>query len=132
MTASTRLQAQEVFDLARRQWRKTCTACAPFASPGWDSFPGTSSDEALQLLGALWLPGDEEPTLEEQRPPGVDQWSAEAPIALHFHPCNRCQVWACKACGKPFLRYTEYGGYYEDRRIRELDPARVDLGEPDA
>ena len=103
----------------------TCSACSPYASPGWESFPGTETDEALQLLGALWLPGDEEPTLEEVRSPGVDAWSPLAPISLAHHPANRCEVWACRACGKPFLRYTEYGGYYEDRRIRELDPRRL-------
>lgn len=103
----------------------TCSACSPYASPGWESFPGTETDEALQPLGALWLPGDEEPTLEEVRSPGVDAWSPLAPISLAHHPANRCEVWACRACAKPFLRYTEYGGYYEDRRIRELDPRRL-------
>lgn len=103
----------------------TCSACSPYASPGWESFPGTETDEALQPLGALWLPGDEEPTLEEARSPGVDAWSPLAPISLAHHPANRCEVWAYRACGKPFLRHTEYGGYYEDRRIRELDPRRL-------
>jgi hypothetical protein len=28
-------------------------------------------------------------------------------------------------CGRPFLRYTEYGGYYVEERIRELDAQRV-------
>lgn len=31
----------------------------------------------------------------------------------------------CRACGHPFLRYTEYGGYYEGRRIRDLNPALI-------
>jgi hypothetical protein len=28
-------------------------------------------------------------------------------------------------CGRPFLRYTEYGGYYVEERIRELRAALV-------
>jgi hypothetical protein len=35
-------------------------------------------------------------------------------------------VWQCKACARAYLRYTEYGGYYEDERVRALDPALVD------
>ena len=46
----------------------------------------------------------------------------DAPIAPAFHPCNRSDLHACKACGKLFLRYTEGGGYYVDARVRELDP----------
>ncbi|WP_306545002.1 hypothetical protein [Malikia spinosa] len=113
----------------QRGSQPTCSACSPYASPGWESFPGTETDDALQPLGALWLPGDDEPTLEESRLTGVDAWSPLAPISLAHHPANRCEVWACRACGKPFLRYTEYGGYYEDRRIRELDPRRIQ-GQP--
>jgi hypothetical protein len=29
------------------------------------------------------------------------------------------------ACGRAFLRYTEYGGYYVEPRIRALDPALI-------
>ena len=97
-----------------------CPTCRPYASPGWESFPASQDGTALQPLGALWLPGDDEPTLDEHRPTGVDAWSADAPISLAHHPYNRCEVWACKTCGFPFLRYTEYGGYYIDKRIREL------------
>ena len=41
-------------------------------------------------------------------------------------PYNRCDLWQCKACPRTYLRYTESGGYYEDERIRALDPALVD------
>jgi hypothetical protein len=47
------------------------------------------------------------------------------PISLKHYPANRCEVWACVTCHKPFLRYTEYGGYYVDKRVRELDPRRL-------
>lgn len=28
-------------------------------------------------------------------------------------------------CERPFLRYTEYGGYYVDERIREVNPELI-------
>ena len=131
MSTDTRLSVADAQRIARQQWREACDACVALASPGWDSFPATVSDADLEPLGALWLPGDDEPTLEECRPSGVDQWSPEAPVAWGFHPYNRCQVWACRHCAKPFLRYTEYGGYYVDQRIRELDPERIVSGDQD-
>jgi hypothetical protein len=39
-------------------------------------------------------------------------------------------VWVCRACARPFLRYTEYGGYYEDQRIRELGAGLLDDTQP--
>ncbi len=32
----------------------------------------------------------------------------------------------CNACSRPFLRYTEYGGHYQDDRIRKLDAGLID------
>ena len=105
---------------------RPCPHCQVFACPGWESFPASASESALEPVGTLWAAGeDEEPTLAEFRTPGIDNWSPEAPVALRHHPYNRCEVWQCVSCQRPFLRYTEYGGYYFDRRIRELDPARI-------
>lgn len=50
---------------------------------------------------------------------------ADAPVAPQHFPYNRCRVWACAACGRGFVQYTEYGGYYVDHRLRQIDPARV-------
>ena len=47
------------------------------------------------------------------------------PIAPAYFPYNRCDVWQCANCGRPFLRYTEYGGYYVEERVRELHAALV-------
>jgi hypothetical protein len=58
--------------------------------------------------------------LEEYHPTGTNSWSVDAPIAVHHFPYNRCDVWQCVRCGRPFLRYTEYGGYYVEERVREL------------
>jgi hypothetical protein len=44
-------------------------------------------------------------------------------------PYNRCDVWACVQCTRPFLRYTEHGGYYSDERIRELSDISLLLSE---
>jgi hypothetical protein len=121
-----RLTPQAVMEFAQaHSTQGLCAACRPYASAGWISFPSTENDANLRPVGALWLPGDDEPSLEENRPAGLDGWSPLAPISLEHHPYNRCQVWVCTACNFPFLRYTEYGGYYEDKRIRELRADRL-------
>ncbi|PXW95470.1 hypothetical protein C7444_10938 [Sphaerotilus hippei] len=98
-----------------------CQACAPLVCPGWESLPGDFDRARLQRVGTLQRPDDEEPTLVEHHPDGTHAWSVDAPIAPAFFPYNRCEAWRCTACARPFLRYTEYGGYYQDERIRELD-----------
>jgi hypothetical protein len=108
---------------------EACASCAPLVCPGWESMPpGFDAAAALQRVGSLRNPQDEDPTLDEFHPEGTHLWSALAPVALAYFPYNRCEVWRCRACARPFLRYTEYGGYYEDERIRELDEARLTLG----
>jgi hypothetical protein len=77
----------------------------------------------LLRLGTLRDPAVDDPPLAEW--PGSHYWAADAPIATRFFPYNRCEVWACAACGSGFLQYTEYGGYYIDHRLRRIDPARV-------
>ena len=105
--------------------RKPCPACAALACPGWEALPGTFDRANLRAVGTLRRPEIEDPTLEEYHPEGTGGWSPAAPIALSFFPYNRCDVAECVACGRPFLRYTEYGGYYVEERIRELDEALV-------
>ena len=125
MAVTLKLSPDEVERIAREQ-PEPCAECAPLAFRGWDSFPGDKSDAALEKVGALWLAGQEdEPTLAEHHPAGTDYWSPDAPIALAYFPANRSEVWRCRHCGHGFLRYTEYGGYYEDRRIRSLQSALV-------
>ncbi|CDS52270.1 hypothetical protein [Polaromonas sp. CG9_12] len=102
-----------------------CT-CALGACPGWESFtedrwPGPS----VQRLGTLRDPAVDEPTLQEFHPGGTRYGSPDAPLALEFFPCNRCDAYACNRCGRTLLRYTEYGGYYVDHRVREVDPKQV-------
>lgn len=104
-------------------------ACAHLVCPGWESVAQPPGPPLLRRLGSLRPPGDDEPTLLEW--PGPPYWSAQAVIAPGHHPANRCEVWACAACGRGFLQYTEYGGYYVDHRLRQIDPALVvDDGDP--
>lgn len=101
-------------------------ACALGACRSWESFtedrwPG----ELLQRVGTLRDPAIDEPTLEEWHPDGTRYGSPDAPLALAFFPCNRCDAYACKRCGRTLLRYTEYGGYYVDHRVREVLPELI-------
>lgn len=106
-----------------------CPACRPVQLPGWGSLPGGYDESTLLRVGTLQAvrqDGDAEPTLQEHHPDGTHGWSARAPIAPAFYPYNRCDVWQCRDCRRAFLRYTEYGGYYQDARIRWLDAGLVD------
>ena len=103
-----------------------CMQCAPLACPGWESVPGSFDRDALICIGTLRQPEDAEPTWREHHPAGTTNWSARAPIAPAFFPYNRCDVWKCTACPRAYLRYTEYGGYYQDERIRLLNPELLD------
>lgn len=98
----------------------SCPRCQALVCKGWESVPGGFDLSALKRVGSLSDPGDPDPTLEEYHPAGTGGWSADAPIALGWFPYNRCDLWQCSGCARPFLRYTEVGGYYTDERIREL------------
>lgn len=104
-----------------------CTACGGLVCAGWESLPGGFDSVRLRCLGTLRNPGDEEPTVEEFHPRGTNGWSADAPIAPAWFPYNRCDVWTCTTCGRPFLRYVEHGGYYTDERIRALNPDLIEI-----
>jgi hypothetical protein len=99
--------------------------CALQACLGWESV----SDERwpagqMQAVGTLRQPllqGQTEWTFEEFHPNGTRYASAEAPIAPAYFPFNRCDVHACTRCGCAVLRYTEFGGYYVDPRVRLVD-----------
>jgi hypothetical protein len=107
-----------------------CAQCAAIRAPGWEAMPGGFERDGLRKVGTLRRPEVEDPTLAEHHPGGTNAWSAEAPIAPAFFPYNRCDAWQCVQCGRPFLRYTEYGGYYVEERIRELRPEQVVDAQP--
>jgi len=108
-----------------RQGGPGCATCAAIKAPGWEALPGGFDASVLRKIGTLRPPGVDEPTLEEFHPAGTRSWSPDAPIAPAFFPYNRCDAWECRSCRRPFLRYTEYGGYYVEERIRELDATRI-------
>lgn len=118
------LDAAGLRRLAEAQPQQPCAGCAAVRAPGWEAVPGSLDRGQLRKTATLRRAEVEDPTLEEFHPDGTHGWSADAPIAPAFFPYNRCDVWQCAQCGRPFLRYTEYGGYYVEERIREL---RADL-----
>ena len=63
-----------------------------------------------------------EPTFEEHHPNGTRYDSPQAPVAVSYFPYNRCDLWRCKQCQRHLLRYTEFGGYYVDHRVRTVSP----------
>ncbi|WP_250475658.1 hypothetical protein [Caballeronia sp. GAFFF1] len=94
--------------------------CTKTPLDGWQSQPLSLDETYLVRVGTLMREDDPEPTYAEYPPGASPYWSANAPIAPHYFPYNRCDVWACKHCGRLYLRYTEGGGYFVDRRIREV------------
>ena len=116
------LTIAELVDLARAARRSAaCDACAALVCPGWEAMPGAFARDALARVGTLRDPAIDDPTVAEYHPSGTHAWSADAPIAPAWFPYNRCDAWRCTTCARGFLRYTEYGGYYNEDRIRELD-----------
>lgn len=119
-----RLSAAQLRTLAEGAQHAGCDTCEALASPGWETLPPGFDERLLRAVATLR--GDEpEPTLQEYHPVGTRLWSPDAPIAPAYFPYNRCDVAACPGCGRLFLRYTEYGGYYVDQRVRELNAALV-------
>lgn len=107
-----------------------CT-CALKACQGWESV-GDDRWPAAQMraVGTLRQPlpegqSESEWTFEEYHPQGTRYASPDAPIAPAYYPFNRCDVHACVQCGCAVLKYTEYGGYYVDPRVRLVDPQLV-------
>ncbi len=124
------LGAADLKRLAEAHSGAACAQCGSLRAPGWEAMPGGFDRDLLRQVGTLRRPEVEDPTLQEYHPRGTHAWSADAPIAPAFFPYNRCDAWQCAACGRPFLRYTEYGGYYVEERIRELRAALVVDAQP--
>ena len=104
---------------------RACT-CALRPCAGWDSFTQERWPTAqMRQVGTLRDPDIAEPTPDEHHPEGTRYASPNAPIAVDFFPFNVSDVHACETCKKVVLRYTEFGGYYVDHRVRELDSALV-------
>jgi hypothetical protein len=111
--------------LAGRAPPRPCS-CALGACAGWESL-AEYRWEAGQMTQVATLrdPDTDEPTFEEFHPDGTRYDSPKAPVAVTFFPYNRCDVWHCGRCDRHLLRYTEFGGYNVDPRVRELDPGKI-------
>lgn len=100
--------------------------CALGACTAWESLAEYRWEAALMTaLGTLRDASIEEPTLEECHPQGTRYDSPNAPIAPAFFPYNQCEVWHCTRCERHLLRYTEFGGYNVDPRVRVLDAENI-------
>ncbi|MFT4437228.1 hypothetical protein [Caballeronia sp. 15715] len=99
--------------------------CTRTPLDGWNSQPVSLDEERLEEIGTLIVDDDLEPSYQEHLPGNIDYWSPEAPIAPRFFPYNRCTVWQCTQCSRVYLRYTEGGGYFVDRRIRAVNSALI-------
>jgi len=101
----------------------TLSPCSCGLGPctGWESLSEDRWPQAsVSPLGTLRDPDIYEPTFEEHHPEGTRYASATAPVAVKFFPYNRAEVWHCTQCQRNLMRYTEFGGYYVDHRVREL------------
>ncbi len=96
-------------------------ACNEATLAAWTSTPLSFPETQLQDVGTLLLDPYDEPGFTEYHPDGTRYESADAPVAPRHFPYNRCNVATCKICGRCYLRYTEAGGYFVDRRIRALN-----------
>ncbi|CAD6555443.1 hypothetical protein ACFQ3P_26400 [Paraburkholderia sabiae] len=121
------VDAAALVELAMRAEENVNGPCSCTKTPldGWQSQPLSLDETQLVEVATLMRSDDSEPTFSEYRPDNVQYWSAEAPIAPRYFPYNRCGVWACSQCGRLYLRYTEGGGYFVDRRIRALKAALI-------
>ena len=101
-------------------------SCALGACKGWESFTEDRwPKDQMRALGTLRDPDIYEPTAAEFHPQRTRYASPEAPLAVKFFPCNVSEVFACGTCKRVVMRYTEFGGYYVDHRVREVDAALV-------
>ena len=110
-----------LLELALRSQRvsEPCS-CTKTSVEGWQTLPLSLPETQLEELGTLAASDGDEPTFSEYHPDGTRYWSADAPIAPRYFPYNRCNAWACRLCGRVYLRYQEGGGYFVDQRIRAL------------
>ena len=116
---------RELLNLAlSKQSDSDCTTCNVLMNPGWESISGSFDLDLLKLIGTLRME-DQPEVWDEYHPHGTHSWSANAPIAIGYHPYNRCDIYQCVDCSRKYLRYGEYGGYYVDERIRPLNPKLI-------
>jgi hypothetical protein len=101
-------------------------ACNFHSCQSWESVPDSEWSPAnLTHVASLRDGSIDEPTFEEFHLNGSRYDSAAAPISVRHFPYNRSDLWRCKRCLRFALRYTEFGGYYVDHRVRLARPELV-------
>jgi hypothetical protein len=124
MTELPKLDFTQLAALAQKSAGITAAcACCSVSLAGWESVPLSLVEADLEDVGTLFADHFVEPAFEEYHPAGTRYDSPDAPIAPRYFPYNRCTVARCRVCGRHYLRYTEAGGYFVDRRIRLLNAA---------
>ena len=120
-----KLDSPSLVALARAHTPTPCK-CALGACAGWESFTEDRWPKAqMTPLGTLRDPDEYSPTQDEHHPVSTRYGSPDAPIAVNFFPYNVSDVFACSSCDRVLLRYTEFGGYYVDHRVRQCQPELV-------
>ncbi len=120
------LSADAIRELAAQHRPVVNCACAALRCAGWETLSATFDEATLRRVGRVsGADAYDEPTHDEYHPASTRYASTDAPIALGHFPYNRCEIWQCVHCARAFLRYTEYGGYYIDQRIRDVNAALV-------
>ena len=133
MAAQHKLEFDRLMELARASSEVTrVCACAIDSYCEWSRIPADFPQAQMRAVGTLRGDPYADPTHAEYRAGGTSYWSANAPIAPHYFPYNRCSIEQCTVCGRSCLTYVEAGGYYTEPRIRALDPTLiVDAPPPD-
>jgi len=133
MAAQDKLEFDRLMELARASSAVThACSCSIDAYREWSRVPADFPQAQMRTVGTLRGDPYADPTYAEYRTGGTSYWSADAPIAPHYFPYNRCNALQCTVCGRNCLTYVEAGGYYTEPRIRALDPALiVDAPPPD-
>lgn len=118
-TALPNLLTHETLTLALQETPSRQCTCVVGSCLAWQSSPDERWPAAqMQPIGTLRDPELYEPTFEQHHPHGTHYDAVEAPISAAHFPYNRCDAFKCNSCERILLRYTEYGGYYVDHRVR--------------
>jgi len=117
---------------AQTEQTPSCT-CGMAACTGWESVAESRWPKTfMRPVGSLRDPEaahGAELTFEEYHPQGTRYDSPNAPVAPAFFPYNRCDVFSCGSCRRMLLKYTEFGGYYVDPRVRVLQAECIVIDE---
>ncbi|WP_108646832.1 hypothetical protein [Polynucleobacter rarus] len=122
------LSATELYQLSCESSEIKCEFCDTFQCESWETLPSSFVLSEYPVVGNCRFEGSSD-IWEEYHPDKTTMWSNHAPIALRYYPYNRSDVVQCSHCKRVYLRYTEFGGYYVDQRIRLVNPSLIVLEE---